>query len=77
MRCEVNEQFPIAIEAVSYTHLDVYKRQPLDRTSIHPESYALAKKILAQFALTPSMMGSEEARASLEKVTSSALARCV
>ena len=49
--------------------------EPLDRTSIHPESYALAKKILAQFALTPSMMGSEEARASLEKVTSSALAK--
>ena len=28
--------FPVFLTAVSYTHLDVYKRQPLGRSLFHP-----------------------------------------
>ncbi|MGX8833789.1 Tex family protein [Amedibacillus sp. YH-ame6] len=36
-------------------------KEILDRTSIHPESYALAKEVLKKLSLTPANMGSEEA----------------
>ena len=36
---------------VSYTHLDVYKRQPLDSTSVHPESYKAAKAMMEKLGI--------------------------
>lgn len=43
-------------------------KELLDRTSIHPESYALAKKILKKLSLNEEDMGSEKAQAALKEV---------
>lgn len=43
-------------------------KELLDRTSIHPESYALAKKILKKLSLSEEDMGSEKAQAALKEV---------
>lgn len=48
--------------------------EPLDRTSIHPESYPLARKILEKYQLTPYDMGSEHAREQLHNVEAAKLA---
>lgn len=39
-----------------------------DRTSIHPESYPLAKKVMEQFGLTYEELGSESAKEKLEHI---------
>lgn len=39
----------------------------LDRTAIHPESYALTKQLLKQLSLDTTQMGSEAAKAAVEK----------
>lgn len=45
--------------------------EPLDRTSIHPESYALARQLLKQLKLTTSDMGTPKAKAAIEKANDS------
>lgn len=45
----------------------------LDRTSIHPESYALAKKVLKSLKLKELQMGSEEAQEAVKSVNIEAL----
>lgn len=47
----------------------------LDQTSIHPESYAIAEKILADLQLDKNQLGSEEATAKLEAVSSIEIAQ--
>ena len=45
--------------------------EPLDRTSINPESYALARQLLKQLKLTTSDMGTPKAKAAIEKANDS------
>ena len=40
----VRDKTPLRLEAVSYTHLDVYKRQPLDRG----DTQALYRRMLSR-----------------------------
>ena len=47
----------------------------LDRTGIHPESYPLAKKILAQLGLEEEEMGTKAARQRVEEVDQEELGR--
>lgn len=47
---------------------------PLDQTSIHPESYAIAEQILADQGLALADLGSEESVASLDKLDAQTLA---
>lgn len=47
--------------------------EPLDATSIHPESYDAAKKVLAELNLDSSMFGSNEAKASVDACDRKAL----
>lgn len=48
---------------------------PLDQTSIHPESYPVAEKILSDLQLDNIQLGSEEATAKLEAVSSIEIAQ--
>lgn len=41
--------------------------EPLDRTSIHPESYELARQLLKQLKLTTSDMGTPKAKEAIDK----------
>lgn len=43
-------------------------KEVLDRTSIHPESYPLAKKVLSMLKLKVEQMGSEEAQQLVEEI---------
>ena len=52
-------------------------KEVLDRTSIHPESYKIAKKVLKELSLDPLKMGSEEAQVALRDVNKEALANTV
>ena len=47
---------------------------PLDQTSIHPESYAIAEQILADHGLALADLGSEESVAGLDKLDAQTLA---
>ena len=47
--------------------------EPLDATSIHPESYALAKQILSDFGLSISQLGTDECEAALQELNVKAL----
>lgn len=47
---------------------------PLDQTSIHPESYAIAEQILADQGLALADLGNEESVASLDKLDAQTLA---
>lgn len=42
--------------------------QPLDETSIHPESYPVTKKIMKELDITLAQIGTEETKSKLEKV---------
>ena len=46
-------------------------KEPLDRTSIHPESYDLARQLLKQLKLTTSDMGTPKAKEAIEKANAS------
>lgn len=47
--------------------------EPLDATSIHPESYTLAKQILSDFGLSISQLGTAECEEALQEVNMKAL----
>ena len=47
--------------------------EPLDATSIHPESYPLAKQILSDFGLSISQLGTDECEAALQELNVKAL----
>ena len=47
--------------------------EPLDRTSIHPESYSLAKALLKDFGLTIEQLGTEECEEALKELDLNAL----
>lgn len=47
----------------------------LDRTSIHPESYALAKAVLQRLSLSENLMGSVQAQEAVKDVQASVLAQ--
>ncbi|WP_127849425.1 Tex family protein [Lacticaseibacillus hulanensis] len=48
-------------------------KQPLDNTDIHPESYAVAKQIMAAAGVTPKELGSKEASAKIAGVDVAAI----
>lgn len=50
-------------------------KELLDRTSIHPESYSLAKEILKKLSLSEEDMGSEKAQEALKEVHKETLAQ--
>lgn len=50
-------------------------KELLDRTSIHPESYDLAKRILQKLQLQETQMGSEEAKVAVQGIQAEALAK--
>lgn len=47
--------------------------EPLDATSIHPESYPLAKQILSDFGLSISQLGTDECEVALQELNVKAL----
>lgn len=47
--------------------------EPLDATSIHPESYSLAKQILSDFGLSISQLGTDECEVALQELNVKAL----
>lgn len=47
--------------------------EPLDATSIHPESYPLAKQLLSDFGLSISQLGTDECEAALQELNVKAL----
>lgn len=47
----------------------------LDRTSIHPESYATARKVLQQLGLSEQDMGSEQAQEAVQQADADGLIR--
>ena len=50
-------------------------KEPLDRTSIHPESYSIVKRVLADLQLEVDDMGSEKAVTALQGKTATQLAK--
>ncbi len=51
--------------------------QPLDRTPVHPESYALAEKILASLGFTPADLGDKPRLAELQQAIAKTDARAL
>jgi uncharacterized protein len=49
--------------------------EPLDITSIHPESYSIAKTIMKQFKITPDLFGKQEVRELINLIDRKALAK--
>lgn len=49
--------------------------EPLDRTSIHPESYALTRQLLALLSLQVTDMGTAKARETIQQVDKAAMCR--
>lgn len=60
-------------QAVGFLRI-VHGKNILDNTGIHPESYAIAKKVMEKANLTSSMLGSKEAREAIGKLSKSMLA---
>ncbi|MDR2828434.1 MAG: helix-hairpin-helix domain-containing protein [Acholeplasmatales bacterium] len=50
-------------------------KEPLDMTSIHPESYEIARKILVKYNITPNMLGKSELKDIVSTIDKEALAK--
>ena len=56
----------VVATAVSYTHLDVYKRQ-LDNSAVHPEAYPVVERMAADLGVrVQELLSSAELRAKID-----------